>query len=111
MTRVSPLQALTAAAVTALTGERWAITEPGARLHREVPATMVRCSSARGSSLTHVRTALLHGRGLRGEPQAHGVFADNGHLYIGGSVETTGLLNVLRIDDDGGWSETAVGLG
>ncbi|WDH78201.1 metallophosphoesterase [Microbacterium esteraromaticum] len=59
----------------------------------------------------HVGTALLHGRGLRGDSQTHGVFADEGHLYIDGSVETTGLLNVLRIDDDGEWSETAVGLG
>ncbi|MGB3375173.1 MAG: hypothetical protein WBA87_08550 [Microbacterium sp.] len=53
----------------------------------------------------HVRTAML-----RGDPHAHGVFADDGHLYIDDSVETTGRLNVLRIEDDGSWSESSVGL-
>jgi hypothetical protein len=53
----------------------------------------------------HVRTNLLHG-----DPHTHTVFADEGHLYIDGSVETTGRLNVLRIEDDGSWSESSVGL-
>lgn len=58
----------------------------------------------------HVRTSLLHSRGLHGDPHTHRVFADDGHLYIDGSVETTGRLNVLRLEDDGSWSESSVGL-
>lgn len=54
----------------------------------------------------HVATSLLHG-----DPQKQSVFADEGHLYIDGSVETTGTLNLLRIEDDGSWSEQSVGLG
>ncbi|WP_449276608.1 metallophosphoesterase [Leucobacter sp. GX24907] len=51
----------------------------------------------------HVRTAELHR-----DPNRHGVFADEGHIYIDGSVEVTGRLNVLCVRGDGSWTEASI---
>ena len=85
-------------------GGLWKAATPDHVLYEKFPATTGPMRIGKRIVAGHVRTEMLHG-----DPDKHGVFADDGHIYIDGSVEVTGRLNLLRINDDGSWSETSVG--
>jgi serine/threonine protein phosphatase 1 len=86
-------------------GDLWRYDTPGHVFTQKFPATTGPIHIGKRIVAGHVATSLLHG-----DPQNHSIFADEGHLYIDGSVETTGTLNLLRIEDDGSCSEQAIGL-
>lgn len=86
-------------------GDLWRHGTPEHVFTEKFPATTGPMLIGKRIVAGHVRTTELHG-----DPNNHAVFADEGHIYIDGSVETTGALNVLRIDGDGSWSESSVGL-
>ncbi|WP_404473460.1 metallophosphoesterase [Microbacterium aerolatum] len=87
-------------------GDLWRHGTPEHVFTEKFPATTGPMLIGKRIVAGHVRTNMLHG-----DPGTNTVFADEGHIYIDGSVETTGRLNVLRIQDDGTWSEHSVGLG
>ncbi|MEU4014879.1 metallophosphoesterase [Microbacterium sp. NPDC028030] len=86
-------------------GELWRHGTPEYVFTEKFPATTGPMLIGKRIVAGHVRTTALHR-----DPGVHTVFADEGHLYIDGYVEATHRLNVLRIEDDGSWSESSVGL-
>ncbi|HEX7351647.1 metallophosphoesterase [Brachybacterium sp.] len=85
-------------------GDLWRHATPDYVLTEKNPASVGPHEVGKTIVAGHVQTSQLHG-----DPGQHGVYADEGHIYVDGSVEVTGRLNLLRIDGNGSWTARSIG--
>ncbi|MFE5775529.1 metallophosphoesterase [Brachybacterium sp. NPDC056505] len=85
-------------------GELWRQATPDYVFTEKYPASVGSHEVGKTIVAGHVQTFQLHG-----DPEQHTVYADHGHIYIDGSVEVTGRLNVLHVGENCIWSERSVG--
>lgn len=85
-------------------GDFWRHATPDYVLTEKYPPSVGSHEVSKTIVAGHVQTSQLHR-----DPGEHGIYADEGHIYIDGSVEVTGRLNLLRIDSNGSWTARSIG--